>query len=72
VYASPEASAQVGWASQYVTKIFVPHELPASLLNQLFHLSNREAADVRRLTLLDNFTDFKYTALDTFLSRQLG
>lgn len=42
VHSSPEASTKVGWAGEDVAKTFIPHELPASLLNQVLHLSNSE------------------------------
>lgn len=40
VYSSPESSAQVGGAGEDVTQVLVPHELPASLLDQLLHLED--------------------------------
>lgn len=38
VYASPEPGAQVGRAGEDVPQALVPHELPATLLNELLHL----------------------------------
>lgn len=38
VHTGSEASAQVGGAGQDVAKALVPHELPASLLNQPLNL----------------------------------
>lgn len=39
---SPEPSAQVGGAGEDVTEPLVPHELPASLLDQTLHLRETE------------------------------
>lgn len=39
----PETCAQVGWAGQDVTQVLVPHELPASLLNEMLHLTGNQA-----------------------------
>uniref|UniRef100_A0A3B3CU41 Uncharacterized protein n=1 Tax=Oryzias melastigma TaxID=30732 RepID=A0A3B3CU41_ORYME len=38
VHARPEARAQVGGAGEDVAQTLVPHELPASLLDQVLHL----------------------------------
>lgn len=38
VHAGPEPGAQVGGAGEDVAQALVPHELPATLLNQLLHL----------------------------------
>lgn len=38
VHPGPEPGAQVGRAGEDVSQTLVPHELPASLLNQLLHL----------------------------------
>lgn len=38
VHPGPESGAQVGRAGEDVSQTLVPHELPASLLNQLLHL----------------------------------
>lgn len=38
MHAGPEASAEVRGAGEDVAQTVVPHELPASLLNQLLHL----------------------------------
>lgn len=37
----PQARAQVGRAGQDVPQALVPHELPAPLVDQLFHLGSR-------------------------------
>lgn len=34
----PEPCAQVGGAGEDVTEVLIPHELPASLLDQTLHL----------------------------------
>lgn len=38
VHTGPEPGAQVGGAGEDVAKALVPHELPATLLNELLHL----------------------------------
>lgn len=40
VHSSPKSSTQVRGAGQDVSQALVPHELPASLLNQLLHLED--------------------------------
>lgn len=45
VHARPEASAKVGRTCEDVAQTLIPHELPASLLDQFFHL-HREVAEM--------------------------
>lgn len=40
MHTSPEPSAKVGGAGEDVAQSFIPHELPASLLNQMLHLKD--------------------------------
>lgn len=42
VDSSPEPCAQVGGASEDVTKSLIPHKLPSSLLDQTLYLRRRE------------------------------
>lgn len=38
VHTCPEAGAQVGGTCEDVAQTFIPHEFPASLLDQMLHL----------------------------------
>lgn len=40
VHAGPEPGAQVGGAGEDVAQALVPHELPATLLDELLHLGD--------------------------------
>lgn len=42
---SPESCPQVGGAGEDVTEPLVPHELPASLLDQMLHLRGRQETE---------------------------
>lgn len=41
MHARPEASAEVGRTREDVAQTLIPHELPASLLDQFFHLHRK-------------------------------
>lgn len=40
MHTSPETSAEVRGAGEDVAQTLIPHELPASLLNQMLHLKD--------------------------------
>lgn len=42
MHAGPQPGAEVGRAGEDVAQTLVPHELPASLLNELLHLHNSQ------------------------------
>ena len=42
VHARPEASAQVGGTCEDVAQTLIPHEFPASLMDQMLHLWNEK------------------------------
>ena len=41
MYSCSKSSAQVRWTGQDVSQTLIPHELPATLLDQPFHLSSQ-------------------------------
>ena len=47
VHARPEAGAQVGGTCEDVAQTLVPHELPASLLDQVLHLVGKSRGQRR-------------------------
>lgn len=49
VHARPEAGAQVGGTCEDVAQALIPHEFPASLLNQVFHLWRKIATKLNEL-----------------------
>lgn len=49
VHACPEAGAQVGWTCEDVAQALIPHEFPASLLNQVFHLWRKIVTKLNKL-----------------------
>lgn len=57
VHTCPEASAQVGGTREDVAQMLVPHELPASLLDQMLHLWEETRCDQSRVK--SNFMQHK-------------
>lgn len=49
VHARPEAGTQVGGTCEDVAQALIPHEFPASLLNQVFHLWKKIATKLNKL-----------------------
>lgn len=42
VHTRPEAGAQVGGTCEDVAQMLIPHEFPASLLDQMLHLQDND------------------------------